>query len=639
MTTWIEAVRGRRSTAGRSGRRPRGHSSRPVASNSEAVAARRPLDDLADVDAARAGTPSGRPRSSRRSSVVVDHRGQPLALVDDDPEVVADLADRPLDASGVAAGARRRPGSTTSSSRRRTSFVKPTTEVSGVRSSWLTLARKVALRRARASSAAARAAWASSVASASWAVRSRDARLELAVLVLDLAVQPRVLDGRREQGADGVEQRPDRPLAPPARTSRLSTARTPTVRPLVTSGVPRNEVTSSARAKVRLRLVGILVDVAEDERPVGEGELDEVRARLVERQPDRRDERRGVSGLPPIDRPSVEDAGVLVDEQDERAVERQMADDRGERRVEELVELERRADRGGELVEGDELGEAPLELGPRSAGFLGLAGESLALALRLALPRPGASRARRAATPRTGPARPAGPSPGRSRVPPTTAVSRGGRRGPRSEPPMPTISSMGRMRADPTATRPDSARRGAGAGRPGSGPGRSPGRSARRSRSGPSDRPPRTRAARRWPRRSPRSRSPRPRSGATISDASLRSAGLERGSALTSLMIVGSPLPRPPTMPSPWPMSLSGPTGTPSGVERRRVSRSAMSRNAAPSPRIRPTSASAAWPIAATLRRPLSVSASSYTRFSSRYRSSASRARLRLSASRARRSR
>ena len=61
-------------------------------------------------------------------------------------------------------------GETTSSNRFRTSLVNPTTEVNGVRSSWLTLARNVDFV-ALALSAAARAAIASSVASASWAVR------------------------------------------------------------------------------------------------------------------------------------------------------------------------------------------------------------------------------------------------------------------------------------------------------------------------------------------------------------------------------------------------------------------------------------------------------------------------------------
>ena len=70
----------------------------------------------------------------------------------------------------AAAGDAAIAGTRTSSNRFRTSFVNPTTEVSGVRSSWLTFARNVDFV-ALAVSAAARAAIASSVASASWAVR------------------------------------------------------------------------------------------------------------------------------------------------------------------------------------------------------------------------------------------------------------------------------------------------------------------------------------------------------------------------------------------------------------------------------------------------------------------------------------
>ena len=310
----------------------------------------------------------------------------------------------------------------------------------------------------------------------------RDARLELAVLVLDLAVQPGVLDGRREEVADGREQRPDRPLDVPPREPVVD--REDPDRPAL-----RLERRAEERGHVErpgedpVGLVGVVLDVAEDERPVGQGELDERRIDLVERQPDRRDERLRVRSA--ADAPAVgEDAGLLVDEQDERPVERQMVDDRGQRRVEEALELERRADRGRDLVERDELREAALELGSRAAGFLGLAGESLALALRLALRGLGLARpARRRRPVQDQPGRQDRRQDDRERLPPRRLREEDGedrQRAADADDQLDGPDACGSHGDPPGLSAPR-----CGSRRPGSGPGRSPGRSARRSRSGP----------------------------------------------------------------------------------------------------------------------------------------------------------
>ena len=143
-----------------------------------------------------------------------------------------------------------RAGRTTSSIRFRTIFVKPTIEVSGVRSSWLTFARNWLLV-ALAASAVARAACASWVTSASCAVRvatrassSRFASSTWAYRRALSTASARRLPTVNSNGP--IERSTSRP------ERRLSTASTPTVRPFVCSGVPRNELTSNARANARL---------------------------------------------------------------------------------------------------------------------------------------------------------------------------------------------------------------------------------------------------------------------------------------------------------------------------------------------------------------------------------------------------
>ena len=173
-------------------------------------------------------------------------------------------------------------GKTTSSSRRRMSLEKPTTEVSGVRSSWLTLDRK-ALFVADASSATTRAAWASSIATARAAVRSTTRRSRAAFWdstspysrAFSMAAAIRLPTVYSSGPSPGRTSRPD---------ARLSTASTPTRPSLGHQGGPEERGDLHHPGEGPVALVGILVDMAEEERPVGLVELDQVRGRQVERQ-------------------------------------------------------------------------------------------------------------------------------------------------------------------------------------------------------------------------------------------------------------------------------------------------------------------------------------------------------------------
>ena len=84
---------------GRAGRRPSSTTEAAVrhrAPSSDAVAAVARLDDLADVDHVVAPLhPAGLDLGQVEG--VVDERGQPLTLLDDDGQVLGDLAHRPLD--------------------------------------------------------------------------------------------------------------------------------------------------------------------------------------------------------------------------------------------------------------------------------------------------------------------------------------------------------------------------------------------------------------------------------------------------------------------------------------------------------------------------------------------------------------
>jgi hypothetical protein len=104
---------------------------------------------------------------------------------------------------------------------------------------------------------------------------------------------------------------------------------------LATSGVPRNEV--------------------------GLVELDQVGGRQVERQAQVGDRGGHLRAAP--DRPAVgQHVQLRVGQQDEGAIEAEMAGDGDERAVEQLVTVERRAGRGGQLVEGHQLGDPLLEV-------------------------------------------------------------------------------------------------------------------------------------------------------------------------------------------------------------------------------------------------------------------------------------
>ena len=256
----------------------------------------------------------------------------------------------------------------------------------------------------------------------------------------------------------------------------MSTASTPTVRPLVTSGVPRNELTSRARAKARFGSCGSSWTSRKTSGPSARASWTSVDASSSRARRDLRDERCGLGAA--ADAPPVaEHARLLVDEQDQRPIERQVVDDRRQRRVQQLVEVERRADGLGDLVERDKLREPALELGPRPAKLVGLAGQ---------VPRAGgAARPRRPRRSprgvprwrRTGRGRRAAASPGRWPRLPTRAAWRAGPRGRQSSRRRRrSARSAGSATCDAHGSPPDvSAPRGASRS-PRRGPGRWPGR-------------------------------------------------------------------------------------------------------------------------------------------------------------------
>ena len=254
----------------------------------------RPLDDLADVDRL---VPELHPAGLDLGQVerVVDERRQPLALLDDDPDVVAHLADGPVELRVVRLGSA---GKMTSSSR----FEMSSREADdrGQRRPQLV----ADVRQERALGAAVGGFGGGAVVADQGGRPLGDPAFEGGLLLLDLGVQPGVLDARGDEAADRVQQRSvagstSRPVR------RLSTARTPIVRPLVTSGVPRNELTSSSAANVPVARVRVLVDVAEQERPVGAGDAGQLGRRAGRAGSSSSATVAAISGLPPIDRPSA----------------------------------------------------------------------------------------------------------------------------------------------------------------------------------------------------------------------------------------------------------------------------------------------------------------------------------------------
>ena len=216
-----------------------------------------------------------------------------------------------------------------------------------------------------------------------------DPPLEGVLLGFDLAVQPRVLDGGRDQAADGVQQRPV--AGAHVATRRAVVDREHADGPaLGHQGGPEERGDLHHPGEGPVALVGILVDMAEEERPVGLVELDQVRGRQVERQAQVGD-RGGHLGAA-TDRPAVgQHVQLRVGQQDEGAIEAEMAGDGDERAVEQLVAIERRAGRGGQLVEGHQLGDPLLEvLVGELRALVGVLGQPL---LRAQVLRPPAGRA------------------------------------------------------------------------------------------------------------------------------------------------------------------------------------------------------------------------------------------------------
>ena len=144
-------------------------------------------------------------------------------------------------------------GNTTSSSRLRLSLAKPTTDVSGVRSSCDTLARKRLLA-SFASSAAARASWASVIAASRSAVRSAT-RASRARFWASSSARSRA-DSRPPASSEPTVYSSGPSSGSSGRPSRASvTSSTPTTRPWVTSGVPDEPGRAQGRGEAGVGLV------------------------------------------------------------------------------------------------------------------------------------------------------------------------------------------------------------------------------------------------------------------------------------------------------------------------------------------------------------------------------------------------
>ena len=266
---------------------------------------------------------------------------------------------------------------------------KPTTEVSGVRSSWLTLDRK-ALLVADASSATTRAAWASSIATARAAVRSTTRRSRASFWdstspysrAFSMAAAIRLPTVYSSGPSPGRTSRPERAVVDREHADgpALGHQRGPE---------ERGDLHHPGERPVAL--VGILVDVAEEERPIGLVELDQVRGRPGRAAGAGSVIAAVISGLPPTDRPSVSTSSSVSASRIERAIEPEMAGDGDERAVEQLVAIERRAGRGGQLVEGHQLGDPLVQvLVGELRALVGVLGQPL---LRAQVLRPPARRA------------------------------------------------------------------------------------------------------------------------------------------------------------------------------------------------------------------------------------------------------
>ena len=277
---------------------------------------------------------------------VVDEAREPLALLDDDPQVVGRLAHR-----AVHLGVARRHG-------REHHLIQPLADEprkADDRRQWRAqlvahVRQERALRRRGGLAAVTRAAWLPR-----WRPRAQpSAGRRPGVRGPPSALPPPctggVLDGRSDEAADRVQEGAvARQTSRPER--RLSTARMPTVRPFETSGVPRNDVASMTSRERPVAWIWILVDVAEHEGAVRPVELDELRRFQVEWQAQSLD--LGRRGRAAADRSAVgQDALLLVGQEDEGPVEPQAARHGDERPIQQLGPVERAAGGRAELVEG-----------------------------------------------------------------------------------------------------------------------------------------------------------------------------------------------------------------------------------------------------------------------------------------------
>ena len=188
-----------------------------------------------------------------------------------------------------------------------------------------------------------------------------DPPLELAVVGLDLRIEPGVLDRAGDQVADREQQRP---------VARLHLA----ARQPVVDGEDadrstfRNERRTEERGHAErgseraVALVRILVGIAEEHRPVGAVEHRQLRPRMVELQLELRHHLRHL-GRGADAAAAAQHAASLVREEHHRAVEAQVRHDRLQAAIEELVHLHRRRrQRDPKLVERHELGQPLLEI-------------------------------------------------------------------------------------------------------------------------------------------------------------------------------------------------------------------------------------------------------------------------------------
>ena len=198
----------------------------------------------------------------------------------------------------------------------------PTTDVSGVRSSWLTLERNALHRRALFRRGPGRLSLLDRDGESGRALR--DPMLERVLLGLDLGVEPGVVDGRRHEAPNRIQERSvtrsdvaaGRPVVDreDAHRPALGDQRRPD------EGGHLHQLGKHAVAFIR-----IVVDVAEHQRAIGVEELHQVRRHQVEGQLELRHRGRHLGG--PADGATArQDPRLVVCEEHERAIEPQVSD-------------------------------------------------------------------------------------------------------------------------------------------------------------------------------------------------------------------------------------------------------------------------------------------------------------------------